>query len=210
VSDPGPFQKAKLKVGGKDIPCLFNPQSYTVSKTNIWTYKPNQTDDCPKPEFGGGQPMVFKLTLLLDTSLTPDKDVTEQADALMEGMHGSGSAPADVEFTWGEVKFPKSKPVSIAIKYALFRPDGKPIRAFVDLELAQSEQTAKVPGQNPTTRAIAGLRVHRVRDGDSLPSIAYEHYSDATRWRTIAEANDINDPIRLRRGAELTIPRIDT
>jgi nucleoid-associated protein YgaU len=48
-----------------------------------------------------------------------------------------------------------------------------------------------------------------VRDGDSLPSIAYEAYGDATRWRVIAEANGIDDPMRLRRGSELTIPRID-
>ena len=51
--------------------------------------------------------------------------------------------------------------------------------------------------------------MHRVRDGDSLPSIAYDAYGDPTQWRTIAEANDIDDPLRLRRGSELSIPRLD-
>ena len=80
------------------------------------------------------------------------------------------------------MKLPKAAPVSISIHYALFRPNGEPIRAFVDLELAQAE-TCPPPGkaQNPTTRGVAGLRSRTVRDGDSLPSIAYEAYGDATR-----------------------------
>ena len=69
--------------------------------------------------------------------------------------------------------------------------------AFVDLELAQADDTSP-PGQaqNPTTRGTAGLRSHIVQDGDSLHSIAYESYGDPTRWRTIAEANEIDDPLR--------------
>jgi nucleoid-associated protein YgaU len=78
----------------------------------------------------------------------------------------------------------------------------------VDLELTQAEQAQ--PGQNPTTRAIAGLKVHTVTDGDSLQSVAYKNYGDATRWRTIAEANGIDDPLRLRRGHQLSIPSLET
>jgi nucleoid-associated protein YgaU len=85
------------------------------------------------------------------------------------------------------------------------------MRAFVDLELAALEPTSP-PGQaqNPTTRGTAGLRSHIVHDGDSLHSISYEAYGDATRWRAIAEANGIDNPLRLRRGTSLTIPRLDT
>jgi nucleoid-associated protein YgaU len=90
----------------------------------------------------------------------------------------------------------------------MFRPNGEPSRALVDLELTQSEETKA--GQNPTTRAIAGIKVHTVRDGDSLPSLSYRNYGDATRWRVIAEANGIDNPLALRRGAQLTIPTLDT
>ena len=62
--------------------------------------------------------------------------------------------------------------------------------------------------QNPTTTGIAGLRSHYVRDGDSLASIAYAAYGDATKWRVIAEANGIDDPVKLRRGTMLSIPNL--
>jgi hypothetical protein len=211
---PQGFQNAKLAIeGGDTIDCAFNPESYTISKTNIWTYKPNQSKDWPDPEFGGGMPMTYKISLLLDTSLqgsSPPKTVKDQANALMKAMHGGGSAPKFVTFSWGANKLPKAAPLSISIQYALFAPNGDPTRAFVDLELAQAEDTSPTgQAQNPTTRGTAGLRSHIVQDGDSLHSIAYESYGDATRWRAIAEANHIDDPLRLRRGASLSIPRLD-
>jgi hypothetical protein len=210
---PQGFQNAKLQIeGGDTIQCAFNPESYQVSKTNIWTYKPNQSKDYPKPEFGGGLPMVYSMRLLLDVSLqAPDQSVKDQANALMKAMHGSGQPPKFITFSWGSTQLPKAAPLSISIQYALFHPNGDPVRAFVDLELAQADDTSP-PGQaqNPTTRGTAGLRSHIVQDGDSLHSIAYESYGDPTRWRTIAEANEIDDPLRLRRGNSLAIPRLDT
>lgn len=208
---PQTYQKCKITVEGGDvIECALNPQSYRISKTNVWTYKPTNGKDMPAPEFGGGLPMVYEVSLLLDASLGgPDKNVIEDANKLMKAMHGEGSTPKFITLSWGQVHLAKAAPVSIAINYTLFRPSGEPIRAFVDLELAQAEDASEAQSQNPTTRAQRGLRVHRVQDGDSLPSIAYRHYGDATRWRTIAEANAIADPLRLRRGSELTVPRID-
>jgi hypothetical protein len=210
---PQGFQNAKLQIeGGDTIQCAFNPESYQVSKTNIWTYKPNQSKDYPKPEFGGGLPMVYSMRLLLDVSLqAPDQSVKDQANALMKAMHGNGQPPKFITFSWGSTQLPKAAPLSISIQYALFHPNGDPVRAFVDLELAQADDTSP-PGQaqNPTTRGTAGLRSHIVQDGDSLHSIAYESYGDPTRWRTIAEANEIDDPLRLRRGISLAIPRLDT
>ena len=209
---PQGFQNAKLQIeGGDTIQCAFNPESYRVSKTNIWTYKPNQSKDYPKPEFGGGMPMVYSVRLLLDVSLqAPDQSVKDQANALMKAMHGNGQPPKFITFSWGATQLPKAAPLSIEIQYALFHPNGDPMRAFVDLELAQADDSSP-PGQaqNPTTRGTAGLRSHIVQDGDSLHSIAYESYGDPTRWRTIAEANGIEDPLRLRRGVSLTIPRLD-
>ena len=112
---PQGFQKAKLKFGTDTVECGFNPQDYTISKTNLWTYKPNQGEDTPKPEFGGGMPMTYKLSLLLDASLQgPDTSIKDDANKLMAAMHGNHSAPQFIEFSWGSVTLPKAAPVSIS------------------------------------------------------------------------------------------------
>jgi hypothetical protein len=221
---PQGFQRARLEIDkGDKIECAFNPKSYVVSKTNVWNFKPTTGVDLPKGEFGGGLPRRITLSLLLDVSLLgPDqsvKDVSNQLLKMMEtggaGGGGGGSVPPFVTFRWGSVDLPKSVPVSLTIQHVLFHPNGEPIRAFVDLELAQAEKasTASSGGgnrpQNPTTRATSGLRVHRVHDGDTLPGIAYDAYGDPTVWRTIADANGVEDPLRLKRGTELTIPRLE-
>jgi nucleoid-associated protein YgaU len=221
---PQGFQRARLEIDGQDaIECAFNPQSYTVTKTNVWTFKPTTGVDLPKGEFGGGLPRRTKLSLLLDVSLAgADASVKSQANDLLKMMEtggggggGGGSVPPFVTFRWGSVDLPKSVPVSLSIQYVHFHPNGEPIRALVDLELAQADQastasssTANAP-TNPHTESIRGLRTHRVRDGDSLHSIAYDAYGDPFRWRVIAEANGIDDPMRLRRGRDLTIPTLD-
>ena len=48
-----------------------------------------------------------------------------------------------------------------------------------------------------------------MQTSSSLPSISYASYGDPTRWRAIAEANGIDDPLALRRGRMLAVPQVD-
>jgi hypothetical protein len=212
---PQNFERAQLVIDGQGtIECAFNPQEYSITKTNVWTIKPVTGTDAPKPEFGGGMPWRIDVRLLLDASLKgEDASIKEDALKLLRMMEssgggGGGSAPPFVTFKWGAIESPKMVGSSLRIQFVMFRPNGEPSRALVDLELTQAEPAQQ--GQNPTTRAVAGVKVHRVSDGDSLPSLAYANYGDATRWRPIAEANAIDDPFVLRRGSDLTIPRLDS
>ena len=103
---------------------------------------------------------------------------------------------------------------SLSVPYTLFKPDGTPVRAQAKIALLQVEKAARPSGgqdeaPEPDHAGLAGVRSHVVRDGDSLQSIAYAAYGDPTRWRAIAEANGIDDPMRLRRGAPLAVPRLE-
>ena len=124
------------------------------------------------------------------------------------GPGGAKAVPPFVTFAWGSNVTFKAVITSLTVAYKLFQPNGDPIRADVNLALTEAEQ-AEVKAQNPTTRAEAGLGVHTVGDGDSLQSIAYRVYGDAARWRTIAEVNGIDDPMRVRRGTPLMLPRLE-
>ena len=221
---PQGFQRAKLEIGSaaNTVECAFNPTSYTVSKTNIWNFKPTTGTDLPDGEFGGGNPRMIKLQLLLDVSLLgPNESIREVTDRLFKMMEtggggggGGGSVPPFVTFTWGSVNTFKAVATSLSVQFKLFHPNGEPIRADVGLELAQAEKASTASSssaaapQNPTTQALRGMKVHTVADGDSLASIAYDAYGDPNYWRTIAEANDIDNPLHLRRGTPLTIPRL--
>jgi len=61
----------------------------------------------------------------------------------------------------------------------------------------------------PTARSRAGARVHVVRKGDTLFSLARHYYQgDQSKWRRIWDANreQIPDRDKLKVGQELVIP----
>jgi hypothetical protein len=229
---PKGLQRAKLEIeGGVTIQCWFNPKEYTVSKSNEWTIKPVVGKGLPAAQFGGGQARELSLDLLFDASDDPDYSVRAVTDDLframeispdMAGSSGKNSArPPYITFVWGETVSFTAVAKQLSVQYLLFRGDGTPIRAQAKLSLVQVEpardatsksnrSATQPPPQNPTTRGLTGTRTHVMRDGDSLQSIAYAAYGDATRWRLIAEANGIDDPMRLpRRGEALAIPGYD-
>jgi phage tail protein X len=222
---PSGFKKAELAIeGGETIPVLFNPTEYTITKTNTWNFKQVQGQSLPPAEFGGGNPRELALSLLLDASLLdPSQSIKGVTDKLFKMMEvadgqpagGTRSMPPFVTFRWGAVDTFKAVCTSLTVAFQLFKPNGDPLRADVKVQLKQAEQASTASsnsanqGQNPTTRSIAGRGVHTVQDGDTLPSIAYRAYGDATSWRTIAEANGIDDPLRLRRGTALALPEIE-
>lgn len=93
---------------------------------------------------------------------------------------------------------------SVDVTYSLFGTTGVPIRATCRMSLHEIPSTTK--GQNPTSGALTARSVHRVVAGDSLQSLAWREYGNASAWRAIAEANGIDDPTRLPTGIELVLP----
>ena len=222
---PDGYVKAKLAIeGGDTIQVLFNPTEYTITKGNNWTFDPIKGTSLPTGKFGGGKPREMQVNLLLDQSLPNDgksvKDITDSLFKMMEVKGGSGAGAGDavpplVTFQWGEMIPFKAACTSLTIAFQLFEPNGSPIRADVKLAMTQAQTAtsasakSKAKKQNPTTRSEGGLGVHVVKDGDSLQSIAYSNYGDPNRWRLIAESNGVENPMHLRRGRPLNLPRLD-
>jgi hypothetical protein len=222
---PEGYVKAKLAIeGGETIQALFNPTEFTITKGNNWTFDPIKGTSLPKGKFGGGKPREMQVSLLLDQSLPNDgmsvKDMTDKLFKMMEVPSGGGGGKANavpplVTFQWGEMIPFKAACTSLTVAFQLFKPNGTPIRADVKLALTQAEAATSASSNssgkktNPTTRSSGGLGVHVVRDGDSLQSIANDTYGDPSRWRMIAEANGVDNPLHLRRGRALDLPRID-
>jgi nucleoid-associated protein YgaU len=214
------IQRAKLEIEGKaPIDCLFNPAQYSITKTNGYQVQSIPGVSFGIPQFVGGAPREMTVELLFDVTLsTPAKPsvrpITDALFAMMEvpnGGSGAGSAPPTVTFRWGAYESFKAVPTSIDVRFVLFRGDGEPVRAWAQMTLLQVAADPRTgggtpAGQNPTTRAAEAGSSCILSEGDSLPSLAYDAYGDPTAWRTIARANNINDPLNLRPGRRISIP----
>jgi len=197
------------------VTVLFNPKELTFSKTNTWTPRKTPKANAPDLEFGGGGAASLKMQLFFDTYAVGGDVRTEYLDQLhkwvmvdpdLKEKKTDKGRPPEVRFNWaGKVIF-DGVISSYSERFTLFRETGEPVRAVVDLTLTESQDGAYLAKQNPTSGGVGGDRVWVVREGDTLPWIAYSEYHDATEWRAIADANRLTDVRYLRPGMVLVIP----
>jgi hypothetical protein len=153
------------------------------------------------------------MQLFFDT-YTTGKDVRETTNRIwklmsisekLTDMTNTKGRPPMVEFQWGKTWSFKAVITNISQKFTLFRYDGTPVRATVDVTFLQAKEEGHYPGQNPTTKGSPGYKRRVVKEGDSIDWIAYEEYGDSAMWRFIADTNNLGDPHRLRPGQVLAI-----
>jgi hypothetical protein len=111
-----------------------------------------------------------------------------------------------VEFWWGKLLF-TGYLANVEVEYTLFAPDGTALRANVDLKF--SVEKRKKAKTNPTSGTPKPGSIHQLQSGQFLDTVSHELYGDPNRWRAIAEANNIDDPLALRVGGNLLIPDLE-
>ncbi|MGW4896900.1 CIS tube protein [Kitasatospora sp. NPDC004240] len=199
---------------GPELRFQFNPHTLALSKGAQWRQNlVRGGEETGVPEFIGAQPRRLSVELFLDATATHDDGVATAVETLLgwcaptaASIAAKAPSPPRVVFTWGSFSSVRFFGYlgSVNATYTLFDPSGRPLRASCQVQLTESGEPT--PGQNPTSGALNARRVHRLVAGDSLESLAYREYGDATAWRVIAEANGIEDPMRLRPGVELLVP----
>ncbi|MGY1456392.1 CIS tube protein [Streptomyces sp. SS8] len=192
----------------------FNPSTLQLQKTTEWRRSPSRmAGQSALPEFVGSGPRTLSLEVFLDATATHDDSVEQAVEKLMKACVPTPASlsrekPASpwVRFEWGTARTTSFDGVlsSLAVTYTLFDVDGRPLRATCALSI--EEASVDPPGQNPTSGSRTARSTHTVVAGDSLALLAWREYGDATAWRTIAEANGIDDPMALVPGTELVVP----
>jgi Contractile injection system tube protein/LysM domain len=202
----------------KVIKLQFNPAELTITKANTWNAPEKKGGNTPELRFQAGQPGTLTLSITLDTTET-GTDVSVPAMALLNltkvdpKLPGSDkksnkARPPWVQLHWGAMHSFKAVVERVQVKFTYFASSGMPLRAKADLALKQYTDEDQQPLQNPTSHTDSLHTMHRLVHGETLDRIAAAHYADPTRWRLIAEANGIVDPLQVPRGTLLVIPEI--
>ncbi|QDB80729.1 LysM peptidoglycan-binding domain-containing protein [Georgenia sp. 311] len=213
-------EKAFLELeGGERLPCLFNPAQLAISRSNDWTGEALPGRGVPRLRYAGAQPGWMHLELFFDTT-HDGSAVTRYTGRILALMDvdptlpgsdetTSNARPPYVTFHWGDLHSFKAVVADLSMAFTYFASNGTPLRATVALTLRQYEPSQAFGPQNPTSGTPDPHRTHRVRPGETLDRIAATYYGDATSWRRLALANGVQDPLALRAGTVLSIPRAD-
>ena len=194
------------------IDCMFRPKEYTFTKINNWETNRQMGRNVPELQFSGGDGMKLTMELFFDT-YEQNADVRTYTNKIWQLMmintrtedRGNRGRPPQCEFRWGLSWSFRAVITNLRQTFSLFLPDGTPVRSTMNVTFQQSAEEGRYPGQNPTTVSKPGYKTRRVKEGDTLDWIAYDEYDDSTRWRLLADINNLDNPLDLEPGQILAI-----
>jgi LysM repeat protein len=208
-------QLKKARIERKDsqevLECQFNPSKYTLGKSSEWKTTPARSAaSAPASEFVGTQPHSLGMDLFFD-GWESGRDVVADVTTLLDWTNPTPESskkghphPPVLLFRWGGPPLFEAYLESVTVTYEMFDRDGTPVRATAVVKL--KELSAEQKKTNQTSGGVADYRTHVIAAGDSLHSVAYREYGNASYWRGLAVLNAIDDPLRLQPGLRLRIP----
>ena len=179
---------------------------------------------CRKGKFGGGKPREMQVNLLLDQSLPNDgmsvKDITDKLFKMMEAPTGGGGGGAGLGPAARHVPVGRDDPVQGGLHVADRRlpalqaqrhadPRRRQARAHAGRDRPASASSTSRQGKTHEPDDALGRRARRARRQGRRHAASRSPtstYGDPNRWRLIAEANGIDNPLHLRRGTPLNLP----
>jgi hypothetical protein len=189
----------------------FNPTEYSIEKKNNFAQAAVLGLESPLIQYSNGDARVLSLEVMLDTySYDNQQDLRDaylaKIDRLL-AIDGDLHAPPPCKVMWGSLQF-VGVLEDARKQFTLFLDDGTPVRARVTLTFREyvpvEIQVREAPRSSPDKH-----KSRIVGPGEGIWYIAAEAYGDGRLWRVLADANDLDDPLRLRVGTTLLIPPLD-
>jgi nucleoid-associated protein YgaU len=210
-----------------------NPASYTLNRLLSYSYHHGQgfssseavynhsppvqlefeflfdgTGVVPKPSTLGDIPLVGAIA----SALSSDEpfvvmDEIKKFDALVYDYSSEQHRPRALLLVWGSLTFPCVLK-SVDYRYTLFKEDGTPLRAVAKCSFCESVPRAE--GERRDDAKSPDLTHSRdVKDGDTLPLLAYDIYGDGQLYLEVARVNKLVNFRRLRSTARLSFPPLE-
>lgn len=202
-------------IGGKQFEVMLNPSSYRHHRKICYSKRHEFGQIASASKFDGIQPDTVSFNIVVDgtgVTKTPipglgSKDVTTQMETLNKVVYaydGESHEPNHVKLAWGVMIF-YGRLLTMSVDYTLFKLNGEPLRAKVDLEfqgfMPKSEQDRRKNQSSPDLTHLVEFR-----QGDSLPLLCYRIYEDSSYYLEVARVNEISAISDIAPGTRLVFP----
>jgi nucleoid-associated protein YgaU len=190
---------------GKPIPVLFNPNKYSIDKSNQFAEVGIPGLGAPLIQFVRGNTKTLTMELFFDTYTyeggTDVREYTGKITKLLE-VDEELHAPPICIFSWGKLNF-KCVIQQVSQNFTMFNADGVPVRATLNVTF--KEYTEPSRAKKDKGLSSGGTKTITIEEGQRLDSISSAERGDPTYWRSIAEENEIRDPRHLEPGSKLLV-----
>lgn len=194
----------------------INPSDFKHSHRIGYNTTPDMGAAKTEPKFASTEPEEVSFSIVLDdTGAVEDvpgqaSDVKQQMELLSRVVYeyvGGAGEPPHVRLLWGALIF-FGRLRSMSTQYSLFKPNGDPLRAKVDLNFVGASSSSKEQLVNPRVANKAMTRTVTVEEGDTVASLCAKHYKDDSpqMQAMVAEANGLTSLTDLTPGSQLVLP----
>jgi hypothetical protein len=186
------------------IPVMYNPEEYRLDHGNEIAEIPVPGLRAPPLQYVRGRARTLSMDLLFDTyeRAADVRDHTRRLIRLLDPV-GPGGGPPLLLFVMGRLSF-ECLLVQADQRFTMFARDGTPVRATLS---ARFQEHVRAAGFEVRRGLFVGPpTLHNLTQGETLSGLAADYLGDPARWREIADANALDDPLRLPPGQALVIP----
>jgi hypothetical protein len=208
---------------GQIVSVMYNPEEMKLEQGNNFAEIGIPGLERSPVQYVRGRARTLSMELFFD-SYESGQDVRVHTARIVRLLQKrpETQAPPVLIFVMGGFTF-RSVLVDAGQRFTMFRSDGMPVRCYLSIRL-QEYVSVSVDIErglfigSPTVSAAAntvvsvarslvtGGTVHVSGLGETLHGLAAALLGDPTRWRDIAEANNVEDPFNLPVGTRLMIP----
>jgi hypothetical protein len=200
-----PLEKALIinTQTNEHIPVMFNPEEYTLEKSNAFAEIGIPGLATPPIQYVRGNLQTLHMELFFDTyeGKTDVRDFTSRLTALLE-KDAQTKAPPVLLFSWGQLNF-QCVLDNVSQRFTMFLDSGIPVRATLSVSFKEYQP---VQIQIEKGFFIGPPTVQNMVEGETLSGLAGKLLGDPGAWREIAELNNIDDPFRIPPGTSLIVP----
>jgi nucleoid-associated protein YgaU len=189
------------------IPVMFNPPEYQLQVTNQFAEVGIPGLGSSLLQFVRGSARTLTMELFFDTTdLGIDVRLYTGLVLNLTSLNSETHAPPRLLFIWGSLIFPCVLE-SVTQTFDFFNTLGMPLRARLNVTLKGHDTLEDLLGSHQLLSADR-TKQWIFKKGDTLQKIAAQEYGDSNKWRPIAEANGIDNPLTIPVGRALKVPAL--
>jgi hypothetical protein len=202
----GPLVKAAIfnTTTGQAISVMYNPEELRLEQGNQFSEIGIPGLDVSPIQYIRGKSRVLSMDLFFDSYETGE-DVRRHSNQVVRLLDKNErtKAPPVLIFSMGQFQF-QCVLVEAAQRFTMFLRDGTPARTVLSVKF---QEFVRVSFEIRQGFFIGPPTLHHIAEKQTLPALAAEYLGDPARWREIANANKVADPLRIKPGTPLIIPQ---
>ncbi len=216
------------EVANGEFKTLLNPEKYS------YKYKIEQNEEqasgtsSSAPRFNKVPPEDLELEFIFDrtgvivdygspATASDDKVFKDEGSGVIDDIetfkrvvfdyNGDEHRPNYLIISWGTLLF-KGNLTEMDITFKLFKSNGMPLRATARAKFKGFvEDNLRVAMENNSSPDLTHIRI--VKEGDTLPLMAFRIYGDSKYYLEVAKANSITNFRKLIVGQQIFFPPIN-